>query len=128
MTSTEIPILLLKTRSVPHDSYEDHLSKLNPAFIPTFIPVLEHKPKLQTLDHVRRLLQEQRFGTAEDAEYGGMILTSQRAVEALANVVEEIKRKEMSEIESTSTVRCLVCQSRRFSAMTHTHGNLASHR
>jgi hypothetical protein len=80
-----IPVLLLKTRSTPHDSYDEYFS--NEPFTPTFVPVLEHSPNLQNLDSIRSLLQGGKFGRDDNAKYGGMIFTSQRAVEGFAKVV-----------------------------------------
>jgi len=86
------PILLLKTRSTPHDGYSDLFTP--PTYAPTFVPVLEHRYNTENLTYVRKLLQ----GDASKA-YGGFIFTSQRAVEGFAKVVQE------EPIESM--VRCL---------------------
>jgi uroporphyrinogen-III synthase len=94
-----IPILLLKTRSQPGDSYEDrfsnpssisnedHDSENSPlSFSPQFVPVLEHKFNTETLSHVENLVR-----TGQLAEqFGGMIFTSQRAVEAFSGIVAKV--------------------------------------
>lgn len=113
--SVPIPILLLKTKSIPHDSYEeDFFSTSNPTttstppaplFQPVFVPVLEHQPIVQNLEVVKRWLREVG-GDGDDGglkgrermrrrrrRYGGMIFTSQRAVEGFAAVVEELEEE-----------------------------------
>ncbi|KAG9249141.1 tetrapyrrole biosynthesis, uroporphyrinogen III synthase [Calycina marina] len=96
-TATEalgsIPLLLLKTRSVPNDGYEEHFS-LNAGsirFKSTFVPVLEHKFFVDELKDVQNLLQQKQIGKPAACKYGGMIFTSQRAVEAFARLVEDGK-------------------------------------
>jgi uroporphyrinogen-III synthase len=93
------PVLLLKTRSQPSDSYEDQFSKPSPlpneqdhsdatplSFSPQFVPVLEHKFNTDTLAHVETLVR-----TGQLAEqYSGMIFTSQRAVEAFSGIVAKL--------------------------------------
>lgn len=97
------PILLLKTKSSPHDGYDDYFSRNG--YTPTFIPVLEHRFHRQNLAHVRDLFVSGAFAAdSEDADgesgitapennkgkkYGGMIFTSQRAVEGFARMIEE---------------------------------------
>lgn len=89
----KIPILLLKTKSTPEDSYEDLLSSSglrdSSALSPQFIPVLQHRFEDNGISLVRKLLKEQNIGQGETATYGGLIFTSQRAVEAFAHVVEQ---------------------------------------
>lgn len=82
-----IPILLLKTRSVPHDGYEEYFSRPTSPFTPVFVPVLEHRPNVHRLGQVRDMLRTGELG----ARYGGMIFTSQRAVEGFAQVVHELE-------------------------------------
>ncbi|KAF7508673.1 hypothetical protein GJ744_009065 [Endocarpon pusillum] len=88
MTSLKIPILLLKTKSIPNDSYEEYFSIPSSLFAPVFVPVLEHKPNASNLEQVKKLLQEGEL----KRRYGGMIFTSQRAVEGFAQVVQELER------------------------------------
>jgi uroporphyrinogen-III synthase len=84
-----IPVVLLKTKSTPGDSYEECFS--SEPFTPTFVPVLEHRPNVQNLDFIRSLLLGGKLGRDHNAKYGGMIFTSQRAVEGFARVVDEVE-------------------------------------
>lgn len=93
--STTIPVLLLKTKSTPGDSYEDLFSESQHngvSFTPTFVPVLLHCFDDEGMSKVAGLLRDRRIGNGEDHEYGGMIFTSQRAVEAFVKLVEDGKR------------------------------------
>lgn len=101
-----IPILLLKTKSTPTDSYEQYFSAASaPLFTPIFVPVLEHRPNVQNLETVKSWLRD---GVARGAgpkkrmmgKYGGMIFTSQRAVEAFATVVADLEEAEERENNS----------------------------
>jgi uroporphyrinogen-III synthase len=85
------PILLLKTKSVPGDAYEELFSAPpdGPEFDPSFVPVLEHRFDEQGMAKVRSALENRAISTATDAAYGGLIFTSQRAVEAFTKLVEE---------------------------------------
>ncbi len=87
------PILLLKTKSTPNDGYEDQFSieKDGIHFEPTFVPVLEHKFLDEGFDIMKDLLQKKQIGKAAGSKYGGLIFTSQRAVEAFARLVEDGK-------------------------------------
>jgi hypothetical protein len=87
------PIFLLKTKSTPNDGYEEQFSaeKDGLQFKPVFVPVLEHQFLEPCLDVVRELLQSKQIGRYAGKEYGGMIFTSQRAVEAFVKLVEEGK-------------------------------------
>lgn len=92
--SAKTPVLLLKTKSSPGDAYEDIFSTPRDGFNefdPTFVPVLQHQFENDGMQQVRELLQQKRISDAPDAAYGGLIFTSQRAVEALAKLVEEGK-------------------------------------
>ena len=82
------PIFLLKTRSHPTDAYASILSASN--YSPSFLPVLTHNPCSTTLSHIRTLLSSDPPLEA----YGGLILTSQRAVEALASVLGSISEEQ----------------------------------
>lgn len=90
------PVLLLKTKSTPNDGYEEQFSavKEGRSFEPVFVPVLEHQFLNEGLDVVRKLLQCKQIHRNEGAKYGGLIFTSQRAVEAFAKLVKEGKGKQ----------------------------------
>ncbi|KAJ5971695.1 Tetrapyrrole biosynthesis uroporphyrinogen III synthase [Penicillium vulpinum] len=85
------PILLLKTKSSPHDGYEDFFSARD--YNPTFIPVLEHRFLKNNLTQVRDLFSTGAFNNNATAprKYGGLIFTSQRAVEGFAQMIEDEK-------------------------------------
>ena len=87
------PIFLLKTKSVPSDGYEEYFSTARDGtlFEPVFVPVLEHKFLDEGLNVVRDLLHNKRIGKDATHKYGGLIFTSQRAVEAFAALVENGK-------------------------------------
>lgn len=92
------PVLLLKTRSQPHDTYEEYFSTTSSqahpsiSFQPVFVPVLEHEWDEKTLGSLGELLKN---GELKE-KYGGMIFTSQRAVEGWADTVSRVE-KEMYE-------------------------------
>lgn len=90
-----IPVLLLKTKSTPNDGYEEQFSavKEEGSFEPAFVPVLEHRFLEEGLNTVRELLQKKQIRRDGDAKYGGLIFTSQRAVEAFAKLADEGKGK-----------------------------------
>ncbi|KAL1793827.1 hypothetical protein ACET3X_007248 [Alternaria dauci] len=94
--NTKIPILLLKTKSVPKDAYEELFLTLdNGRYAPVLVPVLEHRFKREALHHVRQHVLNRGFVPTSQqglATYGALIFTSQRAVEAFSEVVEEIRR------------------------------------
>ncbi|KAJ5662473.1 uncharacterized protein N7477_010089 [Penicillium maclennaniae] len=88
------PILLLKTRSSPNDGYEEFFTANN--YTPTFVPVLEHRFNDKNLAHVRSLFITGAFNASDNGnsktsspKYGGMIFTSQRAVEGFANMISQ---------------------------------------
>jgi uroporphyrinogen-III synthase len=92
----EAPVLLLKTRSVPNDGYEDLLSQsIAPVkFLPTFIPVLEHRFRHDALQQIAHLIRSSGLSLRPEnthLQYGGVIFTSQRAVEAFSEVVASIQ-------------------------------------
>ncbi|CAG8025402.1 unnamed protein product [Penicillium olsonii] len=82
------PILLLKTKSSPQDGYEEFFTSKN--YTPTFVPVLEHRFHQQNLAKVQHLFNSNAFTTTKDhaKKYGGLIFTSQRAVEGFASMIE----------------------------------------
>ncbi|MCJ1322857.1 hypothetical protein MMC15_008207 [Xylographa vitiligo] len=83
------PLLLLKTRNTPTDAYATYFSAPRPGSVhlhPTFIPVLHHTFHPPSLTHLRALLSL----PAPAFPYGGLICTSQRAVEALARALDDL--------------------------------------
>jgi uroporphyrinogen-III synthase len=93
----KIPILLLKTKSVPKDTYEElFLTIDNGSYAPVFVPVLEHKFKRDALREVHRHVTNRGFVPKSQqglATYGALVFTSQRAVEAFSEVVEDIRKE-----------------------------------
>lgn len=94
-----IPVLLLKTKSTPHDGYEEYFSHPeNGQYQPIFVPVLEHQFQPEALQRIRYLVEyghdKTRVSPVPNGrlEYGGIIVTSQRAVEAFSHVVNEVRR------------------------------------
>lgn len=92
--ATRIPVLLLKTKSTPNDAYEDIFSTSSFAdgaytrnFDPSFVPVLLHQFDDGGIRTMSSLLQAKEITSMPGCRYGGMIFTSQRAVEAFAQVV-----------------------------------------
>ncbi|MCJ1421992.1 hypothetical protein MMC32_008359 [Xylographa parallela] len=93
MTSpSPTPLLLLKTRNTPTDAYATYFSLPPPPtstaihLQPTFLPVLQYTFHETSLSHLRALLSL----PAPSFPYGGLICTSQRAVEALGQVLDEL--------------------------------------
>ncbi|EFQ31814.1 uroporphyrinogen-III synthase HemD [Colletotrichum graminicola] len=97
----KVPVLLLKTRSLPGDAYEDLFSRKDSSwdFEPTFVPVLHHSFQEQGMATVRDILHRRGINTSTDASYGGLVFTSQRAVEAFSSLVAERKKKKKGEEE-----------------------------
>ncbi|KAL3450931.1 tetrapyrrole biosynthesis, uroporphyrinogen III synthase [Aspergillus insuetus] len=79
------PILLLKTKSSPHDGYDEFFSAQN--YTPTFVPVLSHNFHDENLAQIKTLFESGRLNTGPERRYGGLIFTSQRAVEAFADML-----------------------------------------
>ena len=108
-----IPVLLLKTRTVPDDGYDEYFST-QPAdlegrvkFRPIFVPVLEHMPNAENLQRLEGLLRDGQL----KERYGGMIFTSQRAVEGWRGVVERFEG-ESGMVRSLFVASCLFPTSR----------------
>ncbi|KKZ66186.1 uroporphyrinogen-III synthase [[Emmonsia] crescens] len=93
------PIFLLKTKSTPHDGYEDYFSTSG-HYDPSFVPVLEHRFLEANLRRVRDLFVSGSIGE----QYGGLIFTSQRAVEGFARVIMD----EVGETASTKASESLL--------------------
>lgn len=83
--ASEIPILLLKTQSTPTDAYSD-LFSTNPSFNPRFVPVLQHRFLTPGLTNLQSLIRSRSISNDENAQFGGLIFTSQRAVEAFTQL------------------------------------------
>ncbi|KAH6653762.1 tetrapyrrole biosynthesis, uroporphyrinogen III synthase [Truncatella angustata] len=85
------PVLLLKTKSIPNDTYEELFSTPRDGFHfePVFVPVLQHQFIEDGMNSFKRLLHDRQISKEKDAAYGGLIFTSQRAVEGFAKLVEE---------------------------------------
>lgn len=87
------PILLLKTQSTPTDAYAEYFSERD--YTPIFIPVLEHDFHAENLSSIKHLFDSGALGpdsSSSRRKYGGIIFTSQRAVEGFAKVVYEVDR------------------------------------
>lgn len=91
----KVPLLLLKTKSVPTDTYEELFSaKDGGRYHPVFVPVLEHRFKRDALDAVSQQIINRGFVPKAQqglGAYGALIFTSQRAVEAFTEIVESIR-------------------------------------
>ncbi|KAI1082620.1 tetrapyrrole biosynthesis, uroporphyrinogen III synthase [Whalleya microplaca] len=92
----KVPVLLLKTKSTPTDAYEELFStpRDDLDFEPTFVPVLQHRFEDDGMRQFRDLLQNKQISNSVNSAYGGLIFTSQRAVEAFAKLVDEGKGDE----------------------------------
>jgi hypothetical protein len=90
MSAPQCPIILLKTKLHPTDPYHDKFSAQTfPCFDPIFVPVLQHKPI--NLDRLTQLIASHNISsTNAAAEYSGLIITSQRAVEAISVVLAKL--------------------------------------
>ena len=103
LTLDQVPVYLLKTRSSPTDAYEEYFQSLdNGRYKPIFVPVLEHMLRDDALRTLRR--SAERFAFAGGSEerglrkatnnpakkYGGIVFTSQRAVDAFATVIAKL--------------------------------------
>ncbi|KAI0597133.1 tetrapyrrole biosynthesis, uroporphyrinogen III synthase [Biscogniauxia sp. FL1348] len=91
-----VPVLLLKTKSTPTDAYEELFATRRDglAFEPTFVPVLHHRFDHDGMIRVGSLLQQRKISNDPTSAYGGLIFTSQRAVEAFAKLVADGKGDE----------------------------------
>ena len=90
-------VLLLKTKSSPHDGYQE-VSE-DSSFDPLFIPVLEHRFNEKSLDTLKDLIQHGHLdpgSSTEHSQYGAVIFTSQRAVEAFTKTVHDCRSKSLS--------------------------------
>ncbi|KAL4933969.1 uroporphyrinogen-III synthase HEM4 [Aspergillus undulatus] len=100
-------ILLLKTKSSPHDGYEEFFSVQSYSSKPTFIPVLSHNFQSENLVSIKALFENgsllppsgsgSGLGTESGRRYGGLIFTSQRAVEAFADMITSVDASLLSQ-------------------------------
>lgn len=99
----QVPVYLLKTKSFPNDAYEEYFDQLdNGKYKPIFVPVLEHILRDDTLRTIRRATERYAFAGGSEAtarqkacnnpakKYGGLVFTSQRAVDAFATMVAKL--------------------------------------
>jgi len=74
--------VLLKTKSGPKDPYDIAFRGKTP-LVPVFVPVLVHQQVNES--QLRNILQDEPH-----ERYAALIVTSQRAVEALNNAMSEL--------------------------------------
>jgi len=95
MTS-RTPVFLLKTKSLPADGYEEYFEQLGEGrYSPIFVPVLEHKFTQNSLQSIKEHVLNGTFlpySQQSGHKYGGMIFTSQRAVEVFTYVIDELRQ------------------------------------
>lgn len=82
-----IPVLLLKTKTTP-DGYEEYFSSHERPYQSIFVPVLEHRFITKALDELKASIVSRDL---DSGRYGGLIFTSQRAVEAFLSIVNDIR-------------------------------------
>ena len=61
------------------------------SFVPVFVPVLHHSFRDDGMQRVDALLRGRKIGSSPGCAYGGLVFTSQRAVEGFAKLVEDGK-------------------------------------
>lgn len=94
-----VPLLLLKTQS-QNDGYQEYFGESGRC-IPVFVPVLEHRFNLESLALLASQIRDGAFSKQSEAGdrdqrsviYEGLVFTSQRAVEAFASVVQNLKEQ-----------------------------------
>src|ERR1700712_921867 len=104
--SLKTPVLLLKTKSIPHDGYQEYFdSTENGDYQPIFVPVLQHQVRHEALKAIKDLIKSVAFKdtTITKRRYGGIIFTSQRAVEAFIKVVTEVDRINLDAVLDAET-------------------------
>ncbi|ODM22917.1 hypothetical protein SI65_00506 [Aspergillus cristatus] len=95
------PTLLLKTKSTPSDAYDEYFTNKN--YNPLFIPVLSHQFHAANLAHIRDLFNTGALKHDNpERKYGGLIFTSQRAVEGFARMIEEDADEQIASDSSKS--------------------------
>jgi uroporphyrinogen-III synthase len=90
------PIFFLKALATPSDAFQELFSGLrntadDPIFDPIFIPILDHALQEQGVSSIVQLLLQASISAHEDALYGGIIFTSQRAVKAFSTALGRVK-------------------------------------
>jgi uroporphyrinogen-III synthase len=107
LDKSSIPVYLLKTKSLPADGYEEQLNN-DGKYQSIFVPVLEHRFHDDALRTLRRAAERFAFAGSSPAtarqpathnparRYGGIIFTSQRAVDAFASVVAKLDPTKVS--------------------------------
>jgi uroporphyrinogen-III synthase len=111
LTLDQIPVYLLKTKNSPADAYEEYFNNLeNGKYKPIFVPVLEHMFRDDALRNLRRSAERFAFAGGSEADsrrkatnnpakkYGGIIFTSQRAVDAFAITVSKLDPDKVDQI------------------------------
>ncbi|TQS35311.1 hypothetical protein Golomagni_04274 [Golovinomyces magnicellulatus] len=83
-------IIFLKSKDEA-DEYQKQFSKIEDdiKYDLIFVPVVKHKFNESELKRLRKILHERKIGKEINSKYGGLIFTSQRAVEAFALIVLE---------------------------------------
>lgn len=105
-----IPIILLKNPSAGHtDPYTSQFVSYPPmspssAYEPLYVHVLEHTsntaPIINLLSRYSQSKRPDQVATAHFS-FGGLIFTSQRAVEAFASALDSIRRNDAHELSAT---------------------------
>jgi uroporphyrinogen-III synthase len=98
---TSTPILLIKTKSKPKDLYEERFSSsVSTKYDPAFVACLSHQILSEATSYINKLITDGCFIPDSDQhpesqrnKYGGIIFTSQRAVEAFELVVKDLTSK-----------------------------------
>lgn len=99
----QVPVYLLKTKNSQTDTYEEYFEKLdNGKYKPIFVPVLDHIFRDDALRTLRRSAERFAFAAGSAASglrkathnpakrYGGIVFTSQRAVDAFAIMISKL--------------------------------------
>ncbi|GAB7344419.1 hypothetical protein MBLNU457_2269t3 [Dothideomycetes sp. NU457] len=105
----QLPVYLLKTKSLPADGYEEYFSTIEfGLFKPTFVPVLEHQFRKTSIDWLYSTTKAGGFSLSSNAttsdRFGGIIFTSQRAVEAFTQIVQFLDPSERNTLLSPDFV------------------------
>jgi uroporphyrinogen-III synthase len=100
-SSTKTTVFLLKTKSTPHDGYQEYFeSTENGAFEPIFVPILQHTTRDDALENIKDLVTSGAFkrSASREKSYGGIIFTSQRAVEGFIKVASQVPREDLDSV------------------------------